>query len=150
MHRNRVWSFTSPVFRLNRNRILDVDGYVPALDLLVWDPTDFGSFEVLITLNESLANPFTVKNNLAPIQFKWDIVSGTVPRGTTLRWKKNNGSFNTWTRNTNTVNTTFTEGDTLTVAITTGDTTGSFTFALYNSLDNRICSTPYSVSVIPS
>ena len=148
MHRNRVWSFTSPVFRLNRNRLVDIDGYVPALNLLVWNPSDSAIIETFQS-NIDIANPLLIQNNLAPVQFKWDLVAGTLPRGLSLRWKQNNGSIVTWPRNTFNGN-SFVANDTLSIFITTGDTTGSFTFVLYNNLDNLVCSTPFSVSVIPA
>ena len=146
MHRNRVWSFTSPVFRLNRNRLVNIDGYVPALDLIQWSPQDYAILEVFL-VNIPITNLLPINNTLQPVALKWDVVSGAVPRGTGLRWSKNGGVFNTWTRNVFT-NTTFTSGDTIRLAITTGDTTGNFSFALYNSLDNLVCSTPFSVSVV--
>jgi hypothetical protein len=148
MHRNRVWSFTSPVFRLNRNRLVNIDGYVPALDPIQWSPLDYTVMEVF-SLNEPITDTLPIKNTLEPVALKWDIISGGLPRGTGLRWSKNGGAFNIWTRNVFT-NTTFTSGDTIRLAITTGDGTGSFSFVLYNSLDNLVCSTPFSVSVVPA
>jgi hypothetical protein len=152
MHRNRVWSFTSPVFRLNRNRLVSIDGYVPALDLIQWSPPDYGSppdYVILevFSVNIPITNLLPINNTLQPVALKWDVVSGGVPRGTGLRWSKNGGVFNTWTRNVFT-NTTFTSGDTIRLAVTTGDRDGTFSFALYNSLDNLVCSTPFSVSVV--
>jgi hypothetical protein len=145
MHRNRSWSFTSPLFRLQRNRVIDINGYIPALDLLVWQPSDVGYFGVG-EIQSLLANPLTIRNSLSPVQFKWDIISG-LSRGTAFFWKKNNGSFLAWTRNTfNGVS--FTENDTLTVAITTSQIT-NFTIALYNNYDDLICSTPYSINILP-
>jgi hypothetical protein len=146
MHRNRVWSFTSPVFRLSRNRLVNIDGYVPALDPIVWSPVDYTIIEVF-SLNVPITDLLPIKNTLQPVALKWDLISSGVPRGTGLRWSKNGGAFNAWTRNVFT-NTTFTSGDTIRLAITTGDTAGSFSFALYNSLDNLVCSTPFSVSVV--
>lgn len=145
MHRNRSWSFTSPLFRLQRNRIIDINGYIPALDLLVWQPSDVGYFGVG-EVQSPLTNPLTIRNILSPVQFKWDIISG-LSRGTTFVWKKNNGSFLSWPRNTfNGVS--FAENDTLTVAINTSQT-ANFTIALYNSYDGLICSTPYSINILP-
>jgi hypothetical protein len=104
----------------------------------------------VFSLNEPITDLLPIKNTLQPVALKWDVVSGAVPRGTGLRWSKNGGIFNIWTRNTFTSNTTFTSGDTIRLAITTGDGTGSFSFVLYNSLDNLVCSTPFSVSVVPA
>ena len=148
MHRNRVWTFTSPVFRLNRNRLVSIDGYVPALDLIQRSRQDYVILEVF-SVNTPITNLLPINNTLQPVALKWDVVSGAVPRGTGVRWSKNGGVFNTWTRNVFT-NTTFTSGDTIRLAITTGDTAGNFSFALYNSLDNLVCSTPFSVSVVPA
>jgi hypothetical protein len=145
MHRNRSWSFASPLFRLQRNRIIDINGYIPALDLLVWQPSDVGYFGIG-EIQIPLANPLTIRNSLSQVQFKWDIISG-LSRSTAFFWKKNNGSFVAWTRNTfNGVS--FTENDTLTVAITTNQT-ANFTIALSNNYDGLICSTPYSINILP-
>ena len=145
MHRNRSWSFTSPLFRLQRNRIIDINGYIPALDLLVWQPSDVGYFGVG-EIQSPLANPLTIRNIVSPVQFKWDIISG-LSRNTGFFWKKNNGSFLAWTRDTFN-GSFFQENDTLTVAITTNQIT-NFTIALYNSYDGLICSTPYSINILP-
>lgn len=145
MHRNRSWSFTSPLFRLQRNRVIDINGYIPALDLLVWQPSDVGYFEVGM-VQSPLANPLTIRNSLSPVQFKWDIISG-LSRSISFSWKRNNESFVSWPRNTFN-GSFFQENDTLTVAITTAQT-ANFTIALYNSYDGLICSTPYSINILP-
>jgi hypothetical protein len=145
MHRNRSWSFTSPLFRLQRNRIIDINGYIPALDLLVWQPSDIGYFGIE-PVQYPLADPFTIRNILSPVQFKWDIISG-LSRGTTFVWKKNNGSFSAWPRNTfNGIS--FTENDTLSIGMFTSQP-ANFTIALYNNYDGLICSTPYSINILP-
>jgi hypothetical protein len=149
MHRNRSWSFTSPIFRVNRNRIINNDGYVPALTELVFTPDIYMGTTDTVGVGP-VSSPMLIDNALANLLFKWDLAFG-LTRGVTFYWKKNNGVFTLWPRNTNNTNVSFNNGDTLTVGISHAGVTAPNTFGirLFSNFDNQACSNILSVTILP-
>lgn len=149
MHRNRSWSFTSPIFRVNRNRIINNDGYVPALTELVFTPDIYMGTTDIVGVGP-VSSPMLIDNALANLLFKWDLAFG-VTRGVTFYWKKNNEVFTLWPRNTNNTNVSFNNGDTLTVGISHAGVTAPNTFGirLFSNFDNQVCSNILSVTILP-
>lgn len=138
MHRNRVWNTASPLIRTQRNRVVDIDGFIPAVDTLYFDPVD-PVYDVNSIGINAVTPSFYFSYLEKPIQFKYQIVRR--PANVNIYWKKNNGSFNLWANNTFTgVN--FITGDTLTVGISvTGvDPDSDFSLTLSNNIDTVICS----------
>jgi len=143
MHRHRVWNTSSPLLRTERNRILNIDGFIPAVDTLYFNPIDpvydvntFGIYTVTPTFYFSYLD--------RPVQFKYQVIGFL--RNVSIYWKKNNGSFNAWTSNTfNGVN--FSTGDTLTVGISVvgADPDSDFSLTLFNNLDTAACSNTVTV-----
>lgn len=149
MNRNRIWSYTSPLWRLDQNRLIDINGYVPALSELTFIPdTYIGSADIGGV--QTAANPMLINNALSNLVFKWDLAFGNT-RGIAFYWKKNNGEFTLWPRNTNNSNVSFNNGDTLTVGITHAGVTAPNTLGirLFNSFDNQPCSNVLAVTILP-
>ena len=146
MHRNRTWSFTSPFWRSNHNKIVDISGYIPALQYILWQPFDV-VFLSTSTVLSPIRNANTISNTYQPVQLRWDLISGTVPRNVILYYRKNGGSWVSFAEKINTA-VTFTDGDTFQLGAQTGAATGLFSIALSNSVDGLQCSQLLTISVI--
>ena len=145
MHRNRTWSFTSPLWRLNHNRVLNADGYIPALDYIYWSPNDFIILSTL-TATGPIADPVTISNTYQPVRLKWLASFGTLPRGSRIYYRKNGGSWVQWGANTLTA-VSFSDGDIFELGAQAGSNTGILSFALFNDVDNLQCSETFTFSV---
>jgi hypothetical protein len=145
MHRNRTWSFISPFWRSTHNRIVDINGYIPALQYIIWQPSDLVFLSTLTVLNP-IRDAVTITNTYQPVQLKWDLISGVLPRNVILYYRKNGGSWVSFAEKTNTV-VTFTDGDTFQLGAQTGTATGLFSLALSNSVDGLQCSQLLTISV---
>jgi|688.fasta_scaffold03999_3 hypothetical protein len=146
MHRNRTWSFTSPLWRLNHNRILDADGYIPALLYLLWSPFNVVLVSTLTVLGP-LRNANIISETYQPVRLKWNLITGTIPRNVILYYRKNGGAWVSFAENTFTA-VTFTTGDTFQLGIQTGTSIGTFSLALFNDVDGLQCSEVLSISVV--
>jgi hypothetical protein len=146
MHRNRTWSFTSPLWRLDHNRILNTDGFIPALLYLFWSPFNVVLLTQLTVLNP-LRNANTISETYQPVCLKWTLITGGVPRNVILYYRKNGGAWVSFAENTFTA-VTFTNGDTFQLGAQTGTATGTFSLALFNDADGLQCSEVLSISVI--
>ena len=146
MHRNRTWSFTSPIWRLSHNRIIDINGYIPALQYMLWQPSDIVLLSRLTVLGP-IRNAITITDSYQPVRLKWVIMTGAIPRNVLIYYRKNGGSWVLFAENTfSTV--TFTNGDTFQLGSQTGNFTGTFSLALFNDVDGLQCSQPLTISVV--
>ncbi len=146
MHRNRTWSFTSSVWRLNHNRIVNTDGYIPALQFIFWQPNNMellSNQTPLTPLKDAIIISDAYTENL---RFKWD-ATGLIPKNVLLYYRKNNGSWVLFIEKNNTA-ATFNNGDTFQLGIQTGNNDGFFGLTLSNSVDGLPCSELLSISVI--
>jgi len=150
MNRNRTWSYTSPLWRLDQNKLIDINGYVPALSELTFIPDTYEGDDGIAGV-QTAAGPMLINNALSNLLFKWDLAFG-LTRGTTFYWKKNNGAFTLWPRNTNNTNVSFNNGDTLTVGIAHAGAAApnSLGIRLFNNFDNQPCSNVLAVNIFPS
>ena len=146
MHRNRTWSFVSPVWRLSHNRTLNADGFIPALDYIYWSPQDFAILSTLTVLGP-IADPITINQTYQPIRLKWVASFGTLPRGTRIYYRKNGGSWVQWNTDIFTA-VTFTDGDIFELGAQTSTSFGIVSFALFNGADNLQCSETFTLSVV--
>lgn len=147
MHRVRVWSAETPTFRADHNRTYPVNGNLSsAIDNLIFSP----STQVVDTTDNGFVPrvPSVIISGVTtPVRFKAVIVSGALPSGTLLYYRKNNGTplglgINNYT------SVTFTNGDRLTLGafmISAGQT-GTCSFVLVNSQDNTQCSNILSIT----
>jgi hypothetical protein len=145
MHRNRVWNTSVPLQRTARNRILPIDGVVPAVDTLFFTPSDI-VLDNTIAGAQTLTPTFGLNYLETVVQFKY--LAPRLPAGVTVYWKKNGGAFIAWP--TNTLNgANFTRGDTLTVGVNvSGIAAGSdFAITLYNNIDTAPCSNVASILI---
>jgi hypothetical protein len=143
MHRHRVWNTASTLIRTERNRVLNLDGFIPAVNTLYFDPVD-PVYDVNTIGINTVTPTFYFSYLDRPVQFKYQVVGFL--RNISIYWKKNNGSFNAWTSNTfNGVS--FSTGDSLTVGIsvTGADPDLSFSLTLFNNLDTLACSNTLAV-----
>ena len=145
MHRNRTWSFTSPFWRSTHNRIVDINGYIPALQYIIWQPSDLVFLSTRMALSP-IRDAVTIIDTYQPVQLGWDVVSGGVPRNVVLYYRKNGGSWVLFPEKTYTA-VTFTDGDTFQLGAQTGNSTGLFSLALSNSVDGLQCSQLLTISV---
>lgn len=146
MHRNRAWSFVSPVWRLNHNRIINTDGYIPALLYILWQPFNVVLLSTLTVLGP-IRNATTITDSYQPFRLKWNIMSGAIPRNVLLYYRKNGGAWVAFTENTFTA-VTFTNGDTFQLGAQTGTSIGTFSIALFNDADGLQCSEILTISVV--
>lgn len=145
MHRNRTWSFISPVWRLNHNRTINTSGYIPALDYIIWQPSNIVLLSTSTTLGP-IRDAVTISNTYQPVRLNWEQVSGTVPRNVILYYRKNGGSWVSFAEKVNTA-VTFTDGDTFQLGAQTGNSTGIFNLNLSNNADGLQCSELLAISV---
>jgi len=145
MHRNRTWSFISPFWRSTHNRIVDINGYIPALEYIIWQPSDLVFLNTGMTLSP-IRDAVTITNTYQPVQLKWDVISGGVPRNVILYYRKNGGSWVSFAEKTNTA-VTFTDGDTFQLGAQTGNSIGVFNLVLSNSVDGLQCSQLLTISI---
>lgn len=143
MHRHRVWNTVSPLIRTQRNRIINIDGFIPAVNTLYFDPSD-PVYDINSPGIYTITPSFYFSYLERPIQFKYQVFR--IPANVNIYWKRNNGSFNLWAGNTfNGVN--FSTGDTLTVGISVAgaDPDSDFGLTLFNNIDTAACSNTVSV-----
>ena len=145
MHRNRTWSFTSSVWRLNHNRTVNTDGYIPALQYIFWQPSNAVLVNISTPLS-TLRDAVTISEAYQPIRFKWDATSA-IPRNVILYYRKNGGSWISFTEKVYT-GVTFDNGDTFQLGIQTGNSTGFFGFTLTSDADGLPCSELLSITVL--
>jgi hypothetical protein len=145
MHRNRTWSFISPFWRSTHNRIVDINGYIPALQYIIWQPSDLVFLSTGTTLSP-IRDAITITNTYQPVRLGWEVISGIVPRNVVLYYRKNGGSWVSFAEKTNTA-VTFTDGDTFQLGAQTGNITGLFSLVLSNSVDGLQCSQLLTISV---
>jgi hypothetical protein len=145
MHRNRTWSFISPFWRSTHNRIVDINGYIPALQYIIWQPSDLVFLSTRMALSP-IRDAVTITDTYQPVQLGWESISGIVPRNVILYYRKNGGSWVSFAEKTNTA-VTFTDGDTFQLGAQTGTATGLFSLALSNSVDGLQCSQLLTISV---
>ena len=146
MHRNRTWSFTSPVWRLSHNRVIDISGYIPALRYMLWLPFNVVLLTRLTVLGP-LRNANTISETYQPVRLRWALITGGVPRNVILYYRKNGGAWVSLDERDLTAE-TFTNGDTFQLGAQTGNAAGTFSIALFNDADNLQCSEVLSISVI--
>jgi hypothetical protein len=145
MYRNRTWSFASPVWRFNHNRTVNINGYIPALQFIYWQPSNF----VLLNISTALGpirDTFIISDTYQPFRFRWD-ATGIIPRNVRLYYRKNGGSWVLFNEKTNTAD-TFNNGDTFQLGIQTGNSTGLFGFTLTSDADGLPCSELLSITVL--
>lgn len=145
MHRNRTWSYASPLWRFNHNRTINTDGYIPALQYIFWQPSNAVLLSTLTVLGP-LRNAITISDAYQPLRFKWD-ATGAIPRNVLLYYRKNGGSWVLFTEKVNTA-VTFNNGDTFQLGIQTGNSTGLFGLTLSSDADGLPCSELLSITVI--
>ena len=143
MHKSRTWNFVFAISKEDRNRVLPVDGIFRALSFLQFFPDNAFIYTGEFTTD---LQTFTLSNVQQPLLFKY-VTFSNIPGGSTVYWKKNNGSYIAWTSNTFTTS-SFSNNDQLTIAVSTGRNSGLFTITLYESITNSICSNTLSVAVI--
>jgi hypothetical protein len=143
MHRHRVWNTSSPLLRTERNRILNIDGFIPAVDTLYFSPID-PIYNVNSPGIQEIKPSFYFSYLEEPVQFKYSAVRK--PQDVNIYWTKNNGEFVLWPIGTfNGAN--FRTGDTLTIGISVydADPGSDFSFTLFNSLDTAACSNTITI-----
>jgi hypothetical protein len=145
MHRNRTWSFTSSVWRLNHNRTVNTDGYIPALQYIFWQPSNVVLVNTSTPLS-TLRDAVTISEAYQPLSFKWD-ATAAIPRNVFLYYRKNGGSWVLFPEKNYTA-VTFNNGDTFQLGIQTGTGTGFFGFTLTSDADGLPCAELLSISVL--
>lgn len=146
MHRNRTWSFVSPLWRLNHNRIINADGYISPVDFMKWLPFDVQFLSTLTVLGP-IRDPITITGTYQPIKLKWNLISGAVPRSVLLYYRKNGGAWVLFSENVFTT-VTFSDGDVFQLGASTGNSIGTFLLALFNDADGLQCSQPLTINVV--
>jgi len=148
MQRNRTWSFISPVWRSKYNRTLNTNGYIPALNNIIWYPADFLITQPLIDgRNNPTLNPVIIVDTLQPVKLKWRLeLPGAIPKGFSLYYRKNGGNWVIFPRDLFTAD-TFNDGDSFQLATVSGGSTGMFSLKLINDVDNLFCSQALTIVV---
>lgn len=145
MHRNKTWSLSFSETRTQRNRLLPVAGKTKTVDTFIFSPDSqiyaVGSPITIVT------PVFTVTGNLDPVNFKWVITSGILPRNVRIRFQKNSDTPVIVAAGI-TSPMSFSSGDTFTVSIEP-TTIGFFSIQLQNVTDdNAVCSNTVSLVIL--
>jgi len=147
-YRTRVWLMDTTNVRAGHNRTASISGNIsPSINNLVFSPATQTVDPTTLGFTARVPS-VTITGASSPLRLKAVLVSGSLPTGALLYYKKNNGTPTGLGVNTYT-SVTFTNNDTLTLGVymLSNGQTGSCSFILVNSLDGTQCSNTLTLTV---